>query len=627
MIIRQGTVADVVSMYTQQNLSKKALDQLTELETKLTASNSSILVIEDVLKRVQGYVEYNKLNQYKTVIKDIQVLNSRKGFGTQLIEHLSKETPTLEMTTVNTIGQSFLKKAGFTTEKDNIFVLKKEPIKSLIVHNKSNLPTRYEELDGIKYLVAPVIMTQEQVMNDYLLPAEEIQKSVNGWNGRPVLIYHPKVNGQDVSANSPDISKEYEIGTIFNTKFENNQLKAEIWVDVSKAQSKNGYSLMALNMIEQGQPLDVSTGYFVRNMEDITGDFNGKSYQGIERDIMPDHLALLPQQIGACSYEDGCGVRTKSESGGIIKGFINKIFGNAVADSNVQAVLRFNELSNRELNESIREAIGAKFGKTHTDIHIVDFYPESGYVIFETYNNKPLDGNYYKYFKVDYSESEDVITIGDTPIEVVKKTLYKIAAKGEKNEMKNEMIDTIIANSNGAFTGTDRLFFEKMTECDLYKLVPTNHQAKFKANCSDNQPTGEVQPVVKESNGVKPVVKEHETLENYIDNIPDSDAREFIKGGILAAKKEKEALIANITGIENNPFTTEALNIMTNCQLSQIWNFYGMGKTAGMSVPVTNRNKQTNYGINGMQALLTTNAADHYTEQSVDLFNPVSENK
>ena len=52
--------------------------------------------------------------------------------------------------------------------------------------------------------------------------------------------------------------------------------------------------------------MEVSTGLFTEN-EEVHGEFRGKPYIAVARNYRPDHLAWLPDQIGACSLAAGCG--------------------------------------------------------------------------------------------------------------------------------------------------------------------------------------------------------------------------------------------------------------------------------------------------------------------------------
>lgn len=166
--------------------------------------------------------------------------------------------------------------------------------------------TRHETLEGRDHLVVPVVMIREGVLNGALLTREEFGAFPAAWDGRPVPVLHPEDSGEPISANSPRVL-ERTIGKLFQTHVEGDKLKAEAWIDVQKAQAL-GFGPM-LETLEAGTPgMEVSTGYF-SDSEPAEGEFNGRPYTEIHRNIRPDHLALLPGEIGACSWADGCGVR------------------------------------------------------------------------------------------------------------------------------------------------------------------------------------------------------------------------------------------------------------------------------------------------------------------------------
>ena len=173
---------------------------------------------------------------------------------------------------------------------------------------------RSEVFENRDYLVVPVVMIVEGVLNGAYLPAEELEKSAPAWNGRPVPVLHPKDADQYVSANSPDVIERCVIGQVFSTHVEDGKLKAELWIDIAKAEAL-GFGDY-LNCLRSGEVTEVSTGYFAD--EDTTsGTFNEKEYSVIHRNLRPDHLALLPNETGACSVEDGCGApRVNQQSEG-----------------------------------------------------------------------------------------------------------------------------------------------------------------------------------------------------------------------------------------------------------------------------------------------------------------------
>lgn len=168
--------------------------------------------------------------------------------------------------------------------------------------------------DGKPYLIAPVVAIREGVLNDMLVLAEEFGKYPEAWNGRPVPLSHPKRNGEYVSANSPDIWANETPGTLWNVALDGDRLKGEIWIDLEKAEKIGEPATDVVERLRAGDPIEVSTGYFA-DLEETAGTWNGKSYIGIARNIRPDHLALLPNEIGACSWEDGCGTPRVNKKG------------------------------------------------------------------------------------------------------------------------------------------------------------------------------------------------------------------------------------------------------------------------------------------------------------------------
>src|SRR5581483_1694069 len=172
---------------------------------------------------------------------------------------------------------------------------------------------RSETLFGRDYIVVPVVALVEGVIQGMasdgpeLALAEEFARFPAGWDGRPVVMSHPTQNGKPVSANSPQVLKDYQIGFLFNSRRDGQKLKQEAWIDTELAANLNDDSKEVLQRLKDGKPIEVSTGYFAQ-IEEATGKFNLKSYQGIQRNVVPDHLAFLPNgTLGACSNKDGCG--------------------------------------------------------------------------------------------------------------------------------------------------------------------------------------------------------------------------------------------------------------------------------------------------------------------------------
>lgn len=191
--------------------------------------------------------------------------------------------------------------------------------------------TRRETFEGREHVVAPVVMIVSGVLpgsdGPVLTPEEEVARYPAAWNGRPVPVLHPEKNGQQVSANSPDVIERNSIGHVFNTHYTGGKLKGEAWLDEEKAK-RLGHGAL-IERIEAGEVMELSTGFF-SDLEQKAGTYNGRDYIAVHRDIRPDHLALLPDEVGACSVADGCGTRNNAKAGG----FMSKMQGalNTIAE-------------------------------------------------------------------------------------------------------------------------------------------------------------------------------------------------------------------------------------------------------------------------------------------------------
>ena len=183
----------------------------------------------------------------------------------------------------------------------------------------NNYQTKVVTHQDKEYLVIPVVMMREGVHAGSIGPLyhsiEELGRFPASWNGIPIVVNHPKdSDGNDVSANNPDIIENDVIGRVYNTNVEGSKLKAEAWLDKEKL---IGNSALTYQYVENQSPLNVSVGVFT-DQEEITGDWNGENYEAIARNHRPDHLALLPESVGACSVEDGCALGfNKQKEGGI----------------------------------------------------------------------------------------------------------------------------------------------------------------------------------------------------------------------------------------------------------------------------------------------------------------------
>jgi hypothetical protein len=169
---------------------------------------------------------------------------------------------------------------------------------------------RKETFDGRPHTVLPAIIAIDGVMNGAKVTGEELGKYPGSWDGRPIPLLHPQKQGEPVSANLPDVL-ERRVGTVFNSKLDGDALRAEFWID-DERMDRMGETTTLSNMIEGKIVMEVSTAYFCDVIVNV-GEYKGKKHEVEHRNLRPDHVALLPDETGACSVVDGCGVPRVNE--------------------------------------------------------------------------------------------------------------------------------------------------------------------------------------------------------------------------------------------------------------------------------------------------------------------------
>lgn len=169
--------------------------------------------------------------------------------------------------------------------------------------------------DDKEYLSAPCVALVPGVLNGDLVTLDSISDTFRAWNGRPVVLNHPYgAEGQSISANSPDVLATVGLGAIWNTNITDNKLRVDVWLDLSKCQKLGGDAQRVVDMVKHGQPLEVSTGYWGISRPK-KGVYNNKEYDSVTELIIPDHLAMLPNAVGACNWGDGCGIPRTNQQG------------------------------------------------------------------------------------------------------------------------------------------------------------------------------------------------------------------------------------------------------------------------------------------------------------------------
>lgn len=345
-----------------------------------------------------------------------------------------------------------------------------------------------------KHLVVPVTMIVEGVLSGSAGPllhlATDFGKFPESWNGIPVVINHPAVNGKNVSANSPELIDAGTVGRIYNAYMDDTSLKAEAWLDEAKLTTVSPDTASAVTL---KQAIEVSVGVYTES-DNTPGEYNGQTYTAIARNHRPDHLALLPGGVGACSISDGCGIRVNNK-----KGEDNEMNVAEITQVNQYRDLRYtvkgivdNSAEGlREKLDTIRSLVNTLDvpGDPNTGDGYVSNYLEEAYdtyLVYEQYRR----GENEKYYKQGYQidAAGDATFVGE-PIEVEKKTEYIskvstnqfIRTKTSKKSMEGTekctpcvkaKVDSLIGNAASKFTEDDRAVLETLSETVLDRMMP-----------------------------------------------------------------------------------------------------------------------------------------------------------
>jgi Uncharacterized protein conserved in bacteria (DUF2213) len=172
---------------------------------------------------------------------------------------------------------------------------------------------RTADFQGKPMVVVPVVALTEGVIHAINAPTPEfvplstLATAPQGWNGRPVMLGHPVKDGRQISANDPKVLESQSLGTVFNARIKGPKLLMDCYIDADKAKRLGADRL--LERIRAGEIVNVSVGAFVTTRDTPGGSHNGKPYAAEWVSMSPDHLALLPDSVGACSVAAGCGTR------------------------------------------------------------------------------------------------------------------------------------------------------------------------------------------------------------------------------------------------------------------------------------------------------------------------------
>lgn len=319
-------------------------------------------------------------------------------------------------------------------------------VKSLAI-NASNISTTTIN-DQEHYVIRGAVpIVDDIVMNGGLYPAEEINNSYQTMEGKLMPLPHPKVDGKYVSANDPRAINTYHVGAwAQNVSKSGDQVVMDVYINKAVAETKLDGKRLTNRLDEMiagtnTDPIHLSTG-LLTNKEKKSGESKGKKYSWVAHNMQFDHIAILLDEPGAGTPEDGVGmfVNADGQEGEVENASLIEA-ANSMKDGWWNKVKFFlnssSEMSFDDIYQALRMAIKQDDKKWR---YIVSVWPD--HFVYE----EDGDNSTPKLFDQKYLISDKVVTLVGDPVEVVRKpTEYEVKTNGETNPMKEKMIAALNA--------------------------------------------------------------------------------------------------------------------------------------------------------------------------------------
>lgn len=430
---------------------------------------------------------------------------------------------------------------------------------------------RKAKMEDRDYVVVPMVMMVEGVHEGsdgpVYYPAEELGHIPTTWNHKPIVVNHPKRNGSFISACEPSVCDTQKIGVIMNTKFTPAtkktpaRLTAEAWVEEARIEKVDK---RIADAIAAGNMLEVSIGVY-SDLDEEPGIWNGESYNGIARNLKSDHLAILPDEVGACSIADGAGFLRVNErnANSTIREKLRAATLAILSEAGITVHgLTFSDITN---------ALSTKLRETHKS----DEDDGPGLWIDDVYEDYVVFWYGAKTWGQGYKMNGTTVELEGSKEEVKRSTHYARVTDGvivgnekttteEKKPMAKatkQTVDAIIANTGNTLGEDDREFLMGLDEERI---------AKFAVK---PEPKQEPAPAPTANAGAPPAAAPAApaplTPEQWLAAAPPGH-RDMFEDALRVNAQQRTSLISKITANKRNSFTAEELAGMRTPMLERL---------------------------------------------------------
>lgn len=478
-------------------------------------------------------------------------------------------------------------------ESENIPVPNTNAV-SVVTANLVAQTYREETQHNKKFLVVPGVPLREGVMNDYFVPAEEIEHAAQSWNGTPITIHHPKLNNGSVNVPNPDVAI---IGKFYNAQWHPDQkyMSGEYWIDLQEAE-KYQEGQQILSAIRANQILETSTGYYADD-EPTTGMFDGRVYNKIHRNLQNDHIAILTHETGACSVQDGCGVNRNAAQCATSCPFRNAGIPKYQKDHLPRQMLEGFTFNKGNRTPEQLDALRAHIQEKGIDKPVLVVRQGDGGI-------KILDGNHRVAMAKDFN-------IDQIPVKTVDENLQPVDPEMMYAEWAHHQDQGYLNRANRSSTSNEKQLKEKHMK--LTELVPwllgkgivkQNADGEYEvdeqaaadpaaadpnadpADALSAEDIASLKGLIawfQKSGGADAMMKQQETVQANLANL--QTVSQFAQDMQAKEKREREALVAAIKASPTNIYSDEELGslglpvlVKLNAQMNVNYAGFGAGQ-------------------------------------------------
>lgn len=167
------------------------------------------------------------------------------------------------------------------------------------------------------WIVKDNVLAQSGAYNGILRTAEAIGRTWRLFEGVPVTHPHPAGLVEDMDLVSGQV-RDVRLETVSDALHGGTRIRADYWLAKKPVpglmirEENVKLNEETVRRVRAGKPVDNSQGYQWRGRERSKGDPSsqdaGQDYAYVMLEQVPDHLAVLLEQEGACPWNRGCGV-------------------------------------------------------------------------------------------------------------------------------------------------------------------------------------------------------------------------------------------------------------------------------------------------------------------------------